>query len=103
MSGALANGQSHSPLIASPMSINKASDRRDLRSICVRMSKDQAEKEAKNKEFQAALAAGIKLGGNVAKMEAPFLNVIRVAASKTDFFVLMCTARHRTMRSLRRN
>jgi len=36
----------------------------------VRSYKDKAEMEAKNKEFQAAVAAsGIKLGGNVAKME----------------------------------
>ena len=38
--------------------------------IWVRSYKDKAEMEAKNKEFQAAVAAsGIKLGGNVAKME----------------------------------
>jgi hypothetical protein len=38
--------------------------------IWVRNYKDKAEMEAKNKEFQAAVAAaGIKLGGNVAKME----------------------------------
>jgi hypothetical protein len=36
----------------------------------VRTYKDKAELEAKSKEFQAAVAAsGIKLGGNVAKME----------------------------------
>jgi hypothetical protein len=38
--------------------------------IWVRSYKDKAEMEAKNKEFQAAVAvSGIKLGGNVAKME----------------------------------
>ncbi len=38
--------------------------------IWVRSYKDKAELEAKNKEFQAAVAAaGVKLGGNVAKME----------------------------------
>jgi hypothetical protein len=38
--------------------------------IWVRSYKDKSEMEAKNKEFQAAVAAsGIKLGGNVAKME----------------------------------
>jgi len=38
--------------------------------IWVRTYKDKAELEAKGKEFQAAVAAaGIKLGGNVAKME----------------------------------
>ncbi|MGH7810331.1 MAG: NIPSNAP family protein [Candidatus Binatia bacterium] len=38
--------------------------------IWVRTYKDKAEIEAKSKEFQAAVAAaGIKLGGNVAKME----------------------------------
>jgi len=38
--------------------------------IWVRTYKDKAEIEAKNKEFQAAVvAAGVKLGGNVAKME----------------------------------
>ena len=38
--------------------------------IWVRTYKDKAEMEAKGKEFQAAVAAaGIKLGGNVAKME----------------------------------
>jgi len=38
--------------------------------IWVRTYKDKAELEAKNKEFQAAVAAaGVKLGGNVAKME----------------------------------
>lgn len=38
--------------------------------IWVRSYKDKAEMEAKNKEFQAAVAAaGVKLGGNVAKME----------------------------------
>ena len=38
--------------------------------IWVRTYKDKAELEAKTKEFQAAVAfAGIKLGGNVAKME----------------------------------
>jgi hypothetical protein len=38
--------------------------------IWVRTYKDTAELEAKGKEFQAAVAAaGIKLGGNVAKME----------------------------------
>ena len=38
--------------------------------IWVRSYKDKAEIEAKAKEFQAAVAAaGIKLGGNVAKME----------------------------------
>lgn len=36
--------------------------------IWVRTYKNKADLEAKNKEFQAA-AAGIKLGGNVAKME----------------------------------
>ena len=38
--------------------------------IWVRTYKDKAEMEAKGKEFQAAVAAaGVKLGGNVAKME----------------------------------
>jgi hypothetical protein len=38
--------------------------------IWVRSYKDKAELEAKNKEFQAAVAAaGVKLGSNVAKME----------------------------------
>ena len=38
--------------------------------IWVRTYKDKAELEAKNKEFQAAVAAaGVKLGANVAKME----------------------------------
>ena len=38
--------------------------------IWIRSYKDKAELEAKNKEFQAAVAAaGVKLGGNVAKME----------------------------------
>ena len=38
--------------------------------IWVRSYKDKADLEAKNKEFQAAVAAaGVKLGGNVAKME----------------------------------
>jgi hypothetical protein len=38
--------------------------------IWVRAYKDKAELEAKNKEFQAAVAAaGVKIGGNVAKME----------------------------------
>ena len=38
--------------------------------IWVRSYKDKAEMEAKGKEFQAAVAAaGVKLGGNVAKME----------------------------------
>lgn len=38
--------------------------------IWVRTYKDKAEMEAKGKELQAAVAAaGIKLGGNVAKME----------------------------------
>ena len=38
--------------------------------IWVRTYKDKAELEAKTKEFQAAVApAGVKLGGNVAKME----------------------------------
>lgn len=38
--------------------------------IWVRSYNDKAEMEAKNKEFQAAVAAaGVKLGGNVAKME----------------------------------
>jgi hypothetical protein len=38
--------------------------------IWVRTYKDKADLEAKSKEFQAAVAAaGIKLGGNVAKME----------------------------------
>ena len=38
--------------------------------IWVRNYKDKAELDAKNKELQAAVAAaGIKLGGNVAKME----------------------------------
>ena len=38
--------------------------------IWVRNYNDKAEMEAKTKEFQAAVAAaGIKLGGNVAKME----------------------------------
>ena len=38
--------------------------------IWVRSYKDKAEMEAKNKEFQAAVAAaGVKLGGSVAKME----------------------------------
>ncbi|MGZ8521352.1 MAG: NIPSNAP family protein [Candidatus Binatia bacterium] len=38
--------------------------------IWVRNYKDKAEMEAKGKEFQAAVAAaGVKLGGNVAKME----------------------------------
>ena len=38
--------------------------------IWIRNYKDKAEMEAKGKEFQAAVAAaGIKLGGNVAKME----------------------------------
>ena len=38
--------------------------------IWVRTYKDKAELEAKNKEFQAAVAAaGVKLGTNVAKME----------------------------------
>ena len=38
--------------------------------IWARTYKDKAELEAKNKEFQAAVAAaGVKLGGNVAKME----------------------------------
>ena len=36
----------------------------------LRTYKDKAELEAKNKEFHAAVAAvGVKLGGNVAKME----------------------------------
>src|SRR5919107_868973 len=38
--------------------------------IWVRTYKDKAELEAKTKEFQTAVAAaGVKLGGNVAKME----------------------------------
>jgi hypothetical protein len=38
--------------------------------IWVRSYNDKAEMEAKNKEFRAAVAAaGVKLGGNVAKME----------------------------------
>lgn len=38
--------------------------------IWVRSYKDKADLEAKSKAFQAAVAAaGIKLGGNVAKME----------------------------------
>ena len=38
--------------------------------IWVRTYRDKAELEAKTKEFQAAVAvAGVKLGGNVAKME----------------------------------
>jgi hypothetical protein len=38
--------------------------------IWIRSYKDKAELEAKNKEFQAAVAAaGVKLGSNVAKME----------------------------------
>jgi NIPSNAP len=38
--------------------------------IWVRTYKDKAEIEAKTKEFQTAVAAaGVKLGGNVAKME----------------------------------
>ena len=38
--------------------------------IWVRSYKDKAELEAKTKEFHAAVAsAGVKLGGNVAKME----------------------------------
>jgi hypothetical protein len=38
--------------------------------IWVRSYKDNAELEAKTKEFQAAVAsAGVKLGANVAKME----------------------------------
>jgi hypothetical protein len=38
--------------------------------IWVRSYKDKADLETKNKEFQAAVAAaGVKLGGNVAKME----------------------------------
>ena len=38
--------------------------------IWVRTYRDKTEMEAKSKEFQAAVAAtGIKLGGNVAKME----------------------------------
>ena len=38
--------------------------------IWVRSYKDKAELDAKSKEFQAAVAsAGVKLGGNVAKME----------------------------------
>jgi hypothetical protein len=37
--------------------------------IWVRTYKDKPELEAKSKEFQAAAAAGVKLGGNVAKME----------------------------------
>ncbi len=38
--------------------------------IWVRSYKDKADLEAKSKEFQAAVAsAGVKLGGNVAKME----------------------------------
>ena len=38
--------------------------------IWVRTYKDKAELEAKSKEFQTAVtAAGVKLGGNVAKME----------------------------------
>jgi hypothetical protein len=38
--------------------------------IWVRSYKDKAEMETKGKEFQAAVAAaGVKLGGNVAKME----------------------------------
>jgi hypothetical protein len=38
--------------------------------IWIRSYKDKAELEAKNKEFQGAVAAaGVKLGGNVAKME----------------------------------
>ena len=38
--------------------------------IWVRTYKDKAEMEAKAKEFQAAVAAaGVKLGGNVAKMQ----------------------------------
>ena len=38
--------------------------------IWVRSYKDKAELEAKTREFQAAVAAaGVKLGGNVAKME----------------------------------
>ena len=35
----------------------------------VRAYKDKAELDAKNKEFLAAVAAGVKLGGSVAKME----------------------------------
>ena len=38
--------------------------------IWVRTYKDKAEMDTKNKEFQAAVAAaGVNLGGNVAKME----------------------------------
>jgi hypothetical protein len=38
--------------------------------IWVRTHNDKAELEAKNNEFQTAVAAaGVKLGGNVAKME----------------------------------
>jgi hypothetical protein len=38
--------------------------------IWVRIYNDKAELEAKSKEFQTAVAAaGVKLGGNVAKME----------------------------------
>jgi quinol monooxygenase YgiN len=38
--------------------------------IWVRSYKDKADLETKNKEFQAAVAAaGVKLSGNVAKME----------------------------------
>jgi hypothetical protein len=38
--------------------------------IWIRSYQDRAELEAKNKEFQAAVAAaGVKLGSNVAKME----------------------------------
>jgi hypothetical protein len=40
--------------------------------IWVRSYKDKAELETKNKVFQAAVAAaGVKLGGNVAKVEVP--------------------------------
>ena len=38
--------------------------------VWIRSYKDKAEMETKGKEFQAAVAAaGVKLGGNVAKME----------------------------------
>jgi hypothetical protein len=45
-------------------------DRPQNEFIWIRTYKDKAELEAKTKEFQAAVvAAGVKLGANVAKME----------------------------------
>lgn len=53
--------------------------------IWVRTYKDKAELEAKTKEFQAAVAAaGVKLGGNVAKMEVRARRSRRLRRSALD-------------------